>query len=414
MITEKTIIGHFMVSGGRDLVKVKPLYFTGINVDICNAMKQLDAEGTEPDIIHLLDRGFNAKYLNECMDAGTMTIVNDTHLDLLRKKYETRVVKELISEALTDQDLNPVHLAQTILERVETGITEKDHIADVIERFEFDMNTPLEESNKFYAYDKSLDFLNDILGSLRKGELNLVGARSGVGKTLFVMQNLSAWAKELNTLFVTREMRAESLWKRVLVRETGVDNTKFRNKAFTEEERASIIRINKAFKNKQLYLNANISTISQIKRRLYETKAQLLIVDYLQLLEAEGQFSSREREVAWLSRQLKRIALDFDIPVVVLTQLNDEAKDNRPTGERDIRESKAAYQDSDNVIFLHKPTKTELSNWVSKGTIDENSVDSYDLIEVNVVKQRDGIVQNNLCRHIKPQLRFVELKGSVK
>ena len=410
MITEKAIIGHFMVSGGRDLVKVSHHYFTGLNIEICKAMKKLDAEGVIPDALHLMDMGFSMQYLNECTDSAATLVINNTHLDLLRRNYESRVVKQLLTEALMSKDINPVQLAQSILDKVESNIVESDHISDIIDRFELDMNTPLESSHKYYEYDNSMSFLNFVLGSLRKGELNLVGARSGVGKTLFVMQNLSSWAKNLNTLFVTREMRSESLWKRVLVRETGIDNIKFRNKSFTEEERKAIIDTNKAFKSKQLYLNAGISTISQIKRRLYETKAQLLIVDYLQLLEAEGQFSSREREVAWLSRQLKQIALSFDIPVVVLTQLNDEAKDNRPTGERDIRESKAAYQDSDNVIFLHKPTKAEVTKWVEKGMVEEDNIDTWDLIEVNIVKQRDGIVQNNLCRHIKPQLRFVEIK----
>lgn len=399
-----------MLFNGKDLAKVSPSYFTGLNVDICKAMKKLDAEGVSVDLIHLMDLGFSPTHLTDCMDSASNTVVNDSHLDLIRKRYETRVVKELLVKALEDKDMNPVHLAQSILDKVETSVSESDHISDVIYRFELDMNTPLDESQKFYEFDQSLNFINDVLGALRKGELTLVGARSGVGKTLFVMQNLSTWARELNTLFVTREMRAESLWKRVLVRETGIDNNKFRSKTFTPEERAAIIRTNQAFKNKQLYLNAGISTISQIKRRLYETKAQLLIVDYLQLLEAEGSFNSREREVAWLSRQLKQMALKFDIPIVVLTQLNDEARDNRPTGERDIRESKAAYQDSDNVIFLHRPTANEVNKWVEKGVIEADSVDSWNLIEINIVKQRDGIEQNTLCRHIKNELRFVEIK----
>jgi replicative DNA helicase len=273
-----------------------------------------------------------------------------------------------------------------------------------------DILKPKSKEFDYYKYDSSLNFLNIVMGSLRKSELNLVGARSGVGKTLFVMQNLSHWSESLKTLFISREMRSESLWKRILVRETGIDNTVFRDKTFTPEQLESIYRVNSMFKGRKLYLNSKISTISEIRRKLYEMNAQLLVVDYLQIMDSEGNHGSREREVAWLSRQLKKIATEFDIPVVVLTQLNDNSSENRPTGERDVRESKAPYQDSDNVIYLHKPTAAEVKQWIDKGVIDDETLEKFDLMEVNVVKQRDGEVKNTLCRHIKSQLRFTEIK----
>jgi len=407
---ERAILGHILLINPKDVLRIKTEYFTGYNVVIAEKMKELDSAGKQIDTLHLVDAGIDILELTKCTDAASTNILNDSHFNKLIELYETRTVREYLSTHLTNKSLNAVQVGQEILDLAESNETYNDHIDHVIDSFMTDMLKPKEKEHDYYRYDDGLSFLNYVLGTLRKGELNLVGARSGVGKTLFVMQNLSKWSKSLNTLFVSREMRSESLWKRILVRETGIDNECFREKRFTQEQIDSIKRVNSMFKGRKLFLNAQIATVSEIRRKLYETKAQVLIVDYLQIMESEGNHNSREREVAWLSRQLKRIALEFDIPVVVLTQLNDNAGEYRPSGERDVRESKAPFQDSDNVIYLHKPCENEVRKWIDKGVISEETLDKFDLMEVNVVKQRDGMVKNTLCRHIKHELRFVEIK----
>jgi len=410
-MVEKVILGHIMQCNHKDILRVKPQYFTGDLAVLCQVMKVLDGDRKPIDMVNLLDSGISHELMTTCTDAYLENpIVNDSHFTKLKADFESREVKRYIAEVITNKDLNAVQVAQDILDMAESSEIDKDHIDHVIDSFMADMHKPLEKEYDYYKFDSDLGFLNRIMGTLRKGELNLVGARSGVGKTLFVMQNLSKWSEELTTLFISREMRSESLWKRILVRETGIDNTCFREKRFTDEQWKAIRRVNSMFKGRDLYLNARISTISEIRRKLYETKAQLLVVDYLQIMESEGKHNSREREVAWLSRHFKKIALEFDIPVVVLTQLNDSSGDNRPTGERDVRESKAPYQDSDNAVYLHKPNEDNIREWVKRGVISEETLEKFELMEVNVTKQRDGIVGNNLCRHIKDELRFKEIQ----
>lgn len=407
---EQAILGHILLINPKDIVRVKAEYFTNYNFVIAKKMKELDAEGNNIDQLHLIDQGIDVVELTKCTDVASSMLINDSHFNKLIELYETRTVREYFSNNLTNKSLNAVQVGQQILDLAESNETYNDHIDHVIDSFMADLVKPKEKEHDYYRYDNGLNFLNQVLGTLRKGELNLVGARSGVGKTLFVMQNLSKWSEHLTTLFISREMRSESLWKRILVRETGIDNECFREKRFTQDQVNAIKTVNKMFKGRRLFLNAQISTVSEIRRKLYETKAQLLVVDYLQIMESEGQHNSREREVAWISRQLKRIALEFDIPVVVLSQLNDNAGEFRPTGERDIRESKAPYQDSDNVIFLHKPGANDIKQWIDRGIIDDETLEKFDLMEVNVVKQRDGMIKSTLCRHIKHELRFVEIQ----
>jgi replicative DNA helicase len=409
-VVESLVLGHIILINNNDIVRVSERHFTGEYLYVYKQMKKLHDLGKPIDALHLMDNGVSAKIIQECTDVSSLTICNEHHFSKIKEESETRLVKEYVSNLITKKDINAVKAASDILDLTEKNETQDDHIDQVIDSFMLEIKKPRAETDYNYKFDGGLTFLNTIIGSARKGELLLVGARSGVGKTLFVMQNLSAWSKGLKTLFVSREMRGESLWKRILVRETGIPNESFRDKQLEPDHWESINRINSMFKGRELYLNSKISTISEIKRRLYETKAEMLIVDYLQIMDVEESMHSREREVAHLSRQLKKIANDFNIPVIVLSQLNDNAGEHRPSGERDIRESKAPFQDADNVIFLHKPTLEETKKWVERGYIDESKLDSWDLIEINIVKQRDGIVGMNLCRHIKKQLRFVEIK----
>ena len=119
-------------------------------------------------------------------------------------------------------------------------------------------------------------------------------------------------------------------------------------------------------KDNLIYINDRISTIPQLKRRIRQVKPDLVIVDYLQLLTVEQNLQNREREVATLSRELKNITLDFHIPVIQLSQLNDEMKDLRPWGERPMRDSKAIFHDSNNVVYIHEPVLSDFEEAVIK------------------------------------------------
>ena len=119
-------------------------------------------------------------------------------------------------------------------------------------------------------------------------------------------------------------------------------------------------------KDNLIYINDRISTISQLKKRIRQVKPDLVIVDYVQLLSSEQNLQTREREVASLSRELKNITLDYEIPVIQLSQLNDEMKDLRPWGERPMRDSKAIFHDSNNVVYIHEPVLNDFDKAVEK------------------------------------------------
>ena len=160
-----------------------------------------------------------------------------------------------------------------------------------------------------------------------------------------------------------------------------------------------------------IYINDKISTISGLRKRIRELKPDIVIVDYVQLMNAESNLQNREREVACLSRELKNITLDFEIPVIQLSQLNDEMKDFRPWGERPMRDSKAIFHDSNNVIYIHEPVMGDFDEAVKAIDKDKKSViaakkKGIKLVDSVIAKCRDGETGFRHYCYNGPRLHF--------
>ncbi|WP_236879745.1 DnaB helicase C-terminal domain-containing protein, partial [Clostridioides difficile] len=145
-----------------------------------------------------------------------------------------------------------------------------------------------------------------------------------------------------------------------------------------------------------LYINDSVNTISGIKREIKSIKPDVVIIDYLQILDYEGK-EVGEAKFADLSRQIKKITLDFNIPIIQLAQLNDELKDERPKGDRVMRSSKQIYMDSNSVIYIHRPTEKEALDYCKIMGIEDikelgrrEKGFGANLSEIIVAKNRDG------------------------
>lgn len=240
-------------------------------------------------------------------------------------------------------------------------------------------------------------FLDDVIGGLFNGELTTIAARSGVGKTALALQiMLNCMEQKKKVLFVSREMTSQQVFMRNLTKRTGISTKNMKNKDLDEDSWKSIIKVMGDFSQRNLiYINDKISTISELRKRIRVLNPDLVIVDYVQLMSVESSLQNREREVATLSRELKNITLDFDIPVIQLSQLNDEMKDFRPWGERPMRDSKAIFHDSNNVIYIHEPVLSEFDEACDDIKRDKRSVlnakkKGIKLVDLIVAKCRDG------------------------
>ena len=199
---------------------------------------------------------------------------------------------------------------------------------------------------------------------------------------------------------------------RNISKKTGISAKSLKYKNLKEIDWKNIIDVMHEFsKDNLIYINDRISTIPQLKRRIRQVKPDLVIVDYLQLLTVEQNLQNREREVATLSRELKNITLDFHIAAIQLSQLNDEMKDLRPWGERPMRDSKAIFHDSNNVVYIHEPVLSDFEEAVVKIKRDKKSVlkareEGIKIVDLIVAKCRDGETKFRHYCYNGPRLHF--------
>ena len=229
--------------------------------------------------------------------------------------------------------------------------------------------------------------LDEVTSGLQKSDLVIIAARPAMGKTAFVLniaQNAAIKAGA-SVLIFSLEMAKAQLGQRLLSMESRVEMQKLKTGAI---ERNDWDRINMALDSlskTKIHIDDNSGiSILEMKNKCRRLKAEkgldLIIVDYLQLMQSDGKSDSRQQEISTLSRQLKLLAREMDCPVLVLSQLSrapEQRQDHRPILS-DLRESGSIEQDADIVIFLYRDDYYR-----------EDS-EKPGVCEVNIAKHRSG------------------------
>lgn len=206
-----------------------------------------------------------------------------------------------------------------------------------------------------------LDLLTD---GLQPGSLNILGARPGMGKTSFAL-DLSRFAlsRGNSVAFFSLEMSTLELTLRVLSKETDIPFSRLRSNTLSDQERSRCVEAREAMARSRLFLcddpSPTPAEIASRARRLHlEVGIDLIVLDYLQLMQAGGKHENRNLEIASISRRLKGLAKELSVPILALSQLSRLVErrggSKRPTLP-DLRDSGAVEQDADLVAFLFRP-----------------------------------------------------------
>lgn len=322
-------------------------------------------------------------------------IVRDT---AVRRKL-AQVGRDIVSDASTEQG----ELAD-IIDRAERRVFEiseqrdKGELTplsavmkstlDVIQRV-FDSKSGITGlSTGFIDLDKEL-------AGLHKGELIILAARPGVGKTALALNIALHAAREGTAVGVfSLEMPANQLVIRLLGSHAEVDMTRVRGGRLDQANYTKLIDAAYELGNLPLYIDdsGGLSAF-ELRAKARRLKAQdrklgLLVVDYLQLMHQPGKVENRQVEVAEISRSLKQLAKELNIPILALSQLNRRVDERRQGGPQlsDLRESGAIEQDADVVLFIHRKN-TDEGGAASPGPGSDRV--ECDLI---IAKQRNGPV----------------------
>jgi replicative DNA helicase len=309
--------------------------------------------------------------------------VNGVATSGLLETFAKRIIREYVRRRVIERGGAMVNLAwqcgdmgmSELLEQVESlafGIAqdtqpvETASVGEVFTDFFNWFDSGSAQDGEITGVPSGLTDLDQLTGGFQRSDLIVTAGRPGMGKTSLALQiaRNAAIDYKCGVLIFSLEMGKEQLIQRLVALETGIDLKRIRFRQVSEEERAEVINIGHKFLDAPIFIDdtAGISSIqmrSRIRRTLLKHPVDLVIIDYLQLVQAvvEGKrISNRYEEVSEVARELKNIARDFNIPVLALSQLSRavETRQSKVPQLSDLRESGEIEQAADMIAFLYR------------------------------------------------------------
>ncbi|MDZ7727723.1 MAG: replicative DNA helicase [Dehalococcoidia bacterium] len=294
--------------------------------------------------------------------------------------------------------------SEDLIQRLRSGENFREfvHISQVLQSF-LEQDADEEERRALDAIMSGYSDLDVLLGGFKRSDLVIIGARPSVGKSSFALgiARNAALNQSANVAFFSLEMSAEQLAVRLLSSESGVDSTRLRLGQQTELEERRIIRATGELSEANIWFDDSPTlTVAELRakaRRLAgERGLDLIVVDYLQLMQGEGGNSGRENrvhEISFISRTLKNIARELDIPIIALAQLSRQVEHRQPPRPQlsDLRDSGSIEQDADIVMFLSREEMhVTPEQWAAQHPDMPESAYPRGVAQVNVAKHRNG------------------------
>ncbi len=364
-------------------IKVDDFYYPSHKF-ILEALVVLHGKGKPLDLVTLLsqltdddklEKAGGIEYLSELVTIIPNSANADKYIEILKEKA---ILRSLITAGgkisslgynISDDVESLVDKAQDITSALGEGAGLRrfiEHISLVLERHQ-EMLNKIQEENQTGSKDitgvpSGFDALDKITNGFQRSDLIVVAGRPGMGKTAFGLSALLNAAKTgKNCAFFSLEMSSEQIVKRLISAIGKIGQRTLRTGNFSSSEMEQYIEANNVLEHLPIYIDDTPSiTVNQIKgkcRKLYnDGKLDIIFVDYLQIMGYNKQMQNREQQISDISRSLKAMAKEFNIPVVALAQVNRnvEKSDNKRPRLSDLRESGAIEQDADIIMFLYR------------------------------------------------------------
>lgn len=333
------------------------------------------------------------------------TTANMTYYVRLVQECTSRRKLKAIGESLIiesghlDEDVDNIREKAALSVREVRGsgdvhvIMQRDAVLSTFESLEQAQRREGQESKRIFTGIKQLDTLT---GGLYGSKLIVIGARPSVGKTAFslaICMNAAMHGKKI--LYASLEMPESQLVEREFATESLVPLNEITSENISADGWQKMAKSVGTLSNLPIGYITKINSVEELRKaafKLYENNGlDLICVDYIQLLRTKQKRNNRQEEVADFSRELKWLAQELNIPVIVNTQLNREnAREKRPPTMADARESGAIEQDADIFILLHEPDPSELKTEELQRIGKDLRENGLRLLHINVDKNRQG------------------------
>ena len=367
-------------------------FYRPANGKIFAAMKELVAKSEPIDVVTLTQKlkemtlheeVGGATYLAELLERVPTAIHAEYHAKLVADHAMKRRLVSTCTE-IGHRGMDPGETTDELLDYAEKSIfsltsTKKTKsilpVRDIVRQAFIDLEYRFEHQNSMTGIPSGYTDLDKLTSGFQRSDLIIVACRPSMGKTSFalgVARHAAVHAKE-PVVFFSLEMSKEQIVTRLLAAEARVDSTKIRTGRLTEQDWAKMTRAAGSLSEAQVFIDDTPAlTVLEMRGKSRRLKAQLgklglIVVDYLQIMGTPKYSESREKAISEISRSLKALAKELDVPVIALSQLNrsiETRQDKRPMMS-DLRESGAIEQDADIIIFIHRESIEAPSNQAS-------------------------------------------------
>lgn len=364
---EKNILGSILMDNGSmhevyDMIK--PEMFAYPFYQDCYREMLSMYDKMQPITLQALaqaleDRERNVEFISQELTSIFTETVTSAHIksyaEVLINDYKSRQVKDIFEKI----DTSPNKINDTIsdlLTRLERLQQSREVVAKMLYQIvkENEGNYFKEEVSKS---DLKTGFykLDDALGGLEPGDVTIVAARPGCGKSAFatqIVENIAKQGKKVG--YFNLEMRESQIYER-FISHSEIDLTRLkRAKTFLGEEQDRFIKKNREIEKYNVTIISNCFSIREIRAESRHQNYDVIVIDYMQLIESDKKHGSRNEEVGAISRAIKKLAMELNIHIIVLSQLNrasESRQDKEPTAS-ELRESGTIEQDASNIIMI--------------------------------------------------------------
>ncbi len=381
---EQTVLGALLINPETlptVIAHLKPeSFYREQHKQIYSIILRMFSNGAPADIITVMNEAVETgvfettamakTYLKGIMDGVPGTANISSYCKIVEEKY---LIRSLInaSKEIIDAATDGGEDAKTLLDLAEQKIYDirqgreiegLTRIGDIIvSAYDRIQKLSGEDKSEYQGLRSGYPLLDSYISGLNKSDLIVLAGRPGMGKSALAL-NIAANVAKKNQgkeiAVFSLEMSKEQLATRMLSSEALVPNTNLTNGMISPDDWIKLAEGADALSHMPIYIDDTAGiTVPQIKAKLRRMKnLGLVIIDYLQLMESAGNHTNRVNEVSEITRQLKLMAKELDVPVIILSQLNrsvESRQDHRPMPS-DLRESGSIEQDADIILFVYR------------------------------------------------------------
>lgn len=390
---------------------IQNLFASTEPIDILTVSNKLKSEGD-------LDAVGGAYYITQLTNRVASSANIEFHARILLQKHVQRELIRVSSETIKDAFEDSTDVFE-LLDQAEQQLF--DISENNFRRESYDMKSLVRDSiaeieaaknseGSLRGIPSGFTDLDRLTAGWQKSDLVVIAARPGMGKTAFAltMARNAAMAKKPVAVF-SLEMSAVQLTTRLISSEAEITSNKLKKGDLAEHEWEQLNTRVKALIEAPIFIDdtpaLSVFELRAKCRRLKEQhNIELIVVDYIQLMRAGDGAGNREQEISTISRSLKALAKELNVPILILSQLNRSVETRGGSKKpqlSDLRESGAIEQDADMVIFIYRPEYYDI-------TQDEQGGDMTGKGEIIIAKHRNGPLNSITLRFVGQYTKFVD------